>query len=465
MNPPLPIDGVLPPDLQGTLIRIGPGTRYDSGGAGSGAGGSGDSDPAGEGPDGASGDGETQGGAFGGALHAIELRDGAAVSYVTSPSMANANVFWQAGKVLALAESGLPQQFSRLLQPEEFDGGLRVPIASHVHRDTLTGGRILFGVEQGTETASPFLRLGEWDAAGALTHQMEVELERATWQHDLGVTARHIAFIESPTEFSEFFVEEGSEETSDVAVPYRWTPGAPGWVGVLDRAGDGSDVRWASVDPCLVTHVLHAYDEGPGGAGGGGGAVVLYVSRYDVPEQGQPVNLDVSVVGPAGIGLSLIAGGLPLLERWRIAGDKVERTQIDDRMLEYPTSDPLCEGGPFRYGYAVEVAPNWDRRVDREVDHLGLLRFDVARDEVATWNPGQYRTASEPLFVRAVDGRSDDEGWLLTVVYDATRGASDLYVLDASSFGRRPQAVIHLPESVALPFRSHGTWISADQYR
>ncbi len=25
MNPPLPIDGVLPPDLQGTLVRIGPG--------------------------------------------------------------------------------------------------------------------------------------------------------------------------------------------------------------------------------------------------------------------------------------------------------------------------------------------------------------------------------------------------------------------------------------------------------
>lgn len=457
MNPPLPIDGVLPPDLQGTLVRIGPGVTLDAGPS--------DDAQAGD-PDGETG----RDNPFAGALHAIELRDGTAVSYVTSPSSANANVFWQAGKVLALAESGLPQQFSRLLQPEEFDGGLSVPIASHVHRDALTGGRILFGVEQGTETASPFLRFGEWDAAGALTHRMEVELERATWQHDLGVTARHITFIESPTEFSEFFEEVGSEKTSDVAVPFRWTPGAEGWVGVLSRTGDGSDVRWARVDPCLVTHVLHAYDEdspgsGGDGRGGDGGAVVLYVCRYDVPEAGQPVNLDVSVVGPAGIGMSLIGGGLPLLERWRIEGGKVERSQVDDRMVEYVTSDPLCEGGPFRYGYGVEVAPNWDRSVDREVDHLGLLRFDMARDEVVAWNPGQYRTASEPLFVRAVDGRSDDEGWLLTVVYDATRGASDIYVLDASSLGRKPQAVIHLPESVALPFRSHGTWISAGQYR
>jgi len=59
MDPPLPIDGVLPPDLAGTLVRIGPGP-----------------------------------GAVGGALHAVELRDGTAVSYLTRPSSADANVFW-----------------------------------------------------------------------------------------------------------------------------------------------------------------------------------------------------------------------------------------------------------------------------------------------------------------------------------------------------------------------------------
>jgi carotenoid cleavage dioxygenase-like enzyme len=461
MNPPLPIDGVLPPDLQGTLIRIGPGS------------------PAGRAEDSTQveqADTSADAGAearradalHAGALHAIEIRDGAAVSHLTGPSAANANVFWHAGKVLALAESGLPRQFSRLLTPEEFEGGLRVPIASHVRRDAATGGRVLFGVERGTESASPFLRIGEWDAAGALVRHREVELERATWQHDIGVTADHIVFIESPTEFSEALYgydndpdQDEAEWTPEVPVPFRWDPGAPGWVGVLDRdTGVGGDdgVRWVRLDPCLVTHVLHAHDDGE--------AVVLYVCRYEVPEEGQPVDLDVSVVGSAGIGMNLIAGGLPVLERWRIEGERLERSQVDDRLVEYPTSDPQCDAGPFRYGYGVEVAPNFDRSADREVDHLGLLRFDVARDEVVAWNPGQYRTASEPLFVRAVDGKSDDEGWLLTMVYDAARGASDLYVLDASSFGRRAvQAVIHLPESVALPFRSHGTWIDADQYR
>ncbi len=433
MDPPLPVDGVLPPDLQGTLVRIGP------------------SDPA---------PGEPAG-----ALHGIELRDGAALACVTAPSSADANVFWHAGKVLALAESGLPQQFSRTLEREQFEGGLTVPIASHVHRDAATGGRILFGVESATETTAPYLRIGEWDASGALSRRMEVQLERATWQHDIGVTARRVVFIESPTEFSETLAERPGEDAgapaptpapAGPAVPFRWTTGSPCWVGVVDREGDGSGVRWIRADPCLVTHVLHAHDDGD--------AVVLHVCRYEVPEEGQPVDLGVSVLGAAGIGMSLIGRGLPVLERWRIEGESLQRTQIDDRMVEYPTSDPETEGGPFRYGYGVEVAPTVDSGLEREVDHLGLLRFDLARDEVVAWSPGQYRTASEPLFVRAADGRADDEGWLLSVVHDATRDASDIYVLDASSFGRRgPQAVIHLPS--ALPFRSHGTWVGADRYR
>jgi carotenoid cleavage dioxygenase len=102
--------------------------------------------------------------------------------------------------------------------------------------------------------------------------------------------------------------------------------------------------------------------------------------------------------------------------------------------------------------------------VDRPAAPSGLLKMDVSRDEVVAWQPGPGRRPSEPLFVRALDGRADDEGWLLSVVDDANRGASDVYVLDASSMGRRgPEAVIHLP--VRLPLRSHGEWVPADRYR
>jgi len=473
---PLPMSGSLPPDLQGTLFRVGPawpwgvssrgaGDRWDAGDAG--------------GPEDAAGDS-----AMAGALHAVEIRDGQAVWYQRQESEADAGVFWHAGSVLALPETGIPSQYSRFLEPEEFAGGLTVPIASHVHRQAADGGRVLFGVDDGSgqdgarveDGEGIFLRIGEWDAAGILRSAESVELERSTWQHDIGITATHVVFIESPT--APLTTPRGGA----AAVPFGWVPGSEGWVGVVARAGQGSAVdgvvgdgvvalRWIRLDPCLVTHVLGAYDEPDG-------SIVLYVCCYGVPEAGQPVDLSASVVGQPGLALSGIGGTLGVLERWRITGEQIERVQVDDRFVEYPRMDAHREALEFRYGYSLETAwaavpptsgvlPGGPQRLDRwsaEAAPVGLLKFDLARDEIASWSPGPGCTPSEPLFVRAVDGHSDDEGWLLTVVDDANRGGSDLYVLDASSLSRRrPEAVIHLP--ARLPVRSHGEWVPADRYR
>ncbi len=464
----LPMEGALPPDLQGTLFRVGPSEAGTGGGGGHGGG--------------------------GGALHAVELRDGRAVSYLRRDSAADAGVFWHAGSVLALPERGQPSQYDRFLEPQEFAGGLTVPIASHVHRVAADGGRVLFSVEGGEDDEDDAagteegirLRLGEWDAGGSLRAAQAVELERATWQHDIGVTSGHVVFIESPT--------TRLADAGGAAVPFGWVPGAEGWVGVVRRGGDGTGVRWFRVDPCLVTHVLGAWELGGGGGGGAGGAdnreepeIVTFVCRYEAPEPGQGFDTTTSVVGPAGIGRVPIGPGLPVLERWRTVSGWLERALLDERPVEYVRMDATLEGEAFRYGYGVELAwtpgsgaGSWTATgtgtgtsvgstssvdLDRSVvSSVGLLRFDLTRDEVASWDPGPGRTPSEPIFVRGADGRSDDEGWVLTVVEDATRGASDLYVLDASSLGRRgPEAVIHLPER--LPFRSHGEWTPADRYR
>ncbi len=467
---PLPMEGSLPPDLQGTLFRVGPRRRaVEPGGDDR------EDRDGGAGDDEGVGDAELDAGRRRGALHAVELRDGQAVSYLRRDTEADAGVLWHAGSVLALPEVGLPSRYSRLLEPEDFAGGLTLPIASHVHLVASDGARVLFAVDDGTggtpdggdETQEAFLRIGEWDASGGLRTAQSVELERATWQHDVGVTAHHVVFIESPT------TRLAGDNRS--AVPFRWLPGSGGWVGVARRGGSATHVRWFRLDPCLVTHVLGAYEEGEiGAATGAADAIVLYVCRYGAPEPGQPVDLSSSVVGQAGIGLTTIGGSLGVLERWRIAGYDLEREVVDDRYVEYPRIDATCEGGKFRYGYCIEM--DWgDRardtqrsptpaRPDVDAHPAGLLKFDLHRSSSVAWNPGPGCTASEPVFVRASDGHSDDEGWLLTVVDDANRGASDLYVLDASSMARRrPEAVIHLPER--LPPRSHGEWVPADRYR
>ena len=90
------------------------------------------------------------------------------MSYLSHESPGDAGVFWHAGSVLTLPESGLPTRYTRLLEPEEFSGGLTVPIASHVHRDASDDSRLLFSVDDREhETLGVLLRLGEWDASAA----------------------------------------------------------------------------------------------------------------------------------------------------------------------------------------------------------------------------------------------------------------------------------------------------------
>jgi carotenoid cleavage dioxygenase len=483
----LPMDGALPPDLQGTLFRIGPRSPWAQRSASAGeAREPADGAPAGSTSGEAGAAAELVGGERlsdpglpAGALHAVEFRDGKAVSYRWCASDADASVFWHAGSVLALAETGLPSQYSRELEPQDFTGTLSVPIASHVHRVASDGTRVVFAVDDRGRTdslAAPdlaegqpegiWLRIGEWAPGGALQKAQAVELERATWQHDVAITSRHVVFIESPT--------TRLDDPAGHAVPFGWVPGAEGWLGVAPRDGQGTDIRWFRLDPCLVTHVLGAWEDEDSGE------IFLFVCRYDTLEEGRPFDAAASVVGPEGVGLTSIGGSLGVLERWRVTGDRVERVQVDDRAVEYPRMDALLEGAPFRYGYAVELewadtgagtgaargSADFDPRVviERGAAPTGLLKFDVANDEAVAWQPGPGRRPSEPLFVRAADGHGDDEGWLLSVVDEEDRGTSDIYVLDASSMGRRgPEAVIHLP--VRLPLRSHGEWVPADRYR
>jgi carotenoid cleavage dioxygenase-like enzyme len=61
------------------------------------------------------------------------------------------------------------------------------------------------------------------------------------------------------------------------------------------------------------------------------------------------------------------------------------------------------------------------------------------------------------VFVAASPTAGEEEGWVLTVVYDERRDASDLVVLDATDFSGAPVATVHLPQRV--PFGFHGSWV------
>ena len=252
----LEIEGVVPPDLEGQLLRNGPNPAVI---------------PADQ--------SEYHWFSGDGMIHAIGLEGGKAVSYRnrwvrtrklaaecnTAPPKgpsepidgpANTHVIRHAGRTLALVESGFPHALSPDLERariHDFDGSLASPMTAHPKVDPTTGELIFFGYDV---FGPPFLRSHVVDSGGVLIRTEEIDVPRAVMMHDFGVTATRMVFLDLPVVFDLDLAVSGQ------SLPFRWMPEAGARVGLLARGGRGSDIQWIGMDPCYVFHVLNAFDIG-----------------------------------------------------------------------------------------------------------------------------------------------------------------------------------------------------------
>jgi len=423
----LEVTGVIPPDLDGVLLRNGPNPAIPLDDAGT---------------HWCEGDGM---------LHRITLARGIATGYrnrwvrtrklaaeigTTPPAgpgepvdgPCNSHVLRHGGTTLALCGSGFPLAVSPTLERtriHDFDGMLASPMTAHPKVDPVSGELVFFGADP---FGPPFLRYHVADPTGRLTICEEIDLPRAVLMHDFGVTATRVVFLDLPVVFDLELAGGGR------SLPYRWAHDTGARLGVLPRAGTGADLRWFSIDPAYVFHVLNAYDDGD--------TVVLDVVRYDTA-------FDSGPDGP-------LPSSLPVLARWTIdpSAGQMREEYLDDRPVEYPRIDDTVACHPHRYGYCTLL-----RGEPGNLATSGLVKYDLRRDGSESFDPGEHRSAGEPVFVRAADGNAEDEGWVLSIVHDAGRDASELVILDATSFGGPPVATVHLPGRV--PFGFHGSWIPA----
>jgi carotenoid cleavage dioxygenase len=421
----LAVSGGIPPDLDGLLLRNGPNPILD--------------------PDPAAyhwfnGDGM---------LHGIELTGGraryrnrwvrtrAACEALGEPApagppevnglpvSANTSVVAHAGRIFALVETSLPTEVRSDLSTvgaNDCGGRLTTPFTAHPKIDPASGEMLFFGYD----LAAPYLRYHVLDPAGTLVRTEAIDLPRSVMIHDFGVTATRVVWLDLPVVFDVNLV--GRQP-----FPFTWRPEHGARVGVMPRSGGNTEVIWIDLEPCYVYHVLNAYDDSDG-------KLVIDVVRYP----------DMFATEPYGPG----ASEGTRLDRWTI--DPSQRTltsdTLDDTSQEFPRINDRCAGGQHRYGYTSET----DVRVSW-AGHRGLRKHDLVSGRTERHDVGHGRSAGEPVFAAASPHRAEDDGWILSVVYDAGRDASDVIIIDARNFVAAPVATIHLPRRV--PFGFHGSWI------
>ena len=129
--------------------------------------------------------------------------------------------------------------------------------------------------------------------------------------------------------------------------------------------------------------------------------------------------------------------------------------QLDDTEHAFPRIDDRRTGLANRYSWTVMGRPGEPAITDAAT---GVTKYDLADGSSAFHDFGEGRSTSEPVFVPAHDGAAEDEGWILSFVYDKADESSRFVVLDAADMSNEPVATIALPQRV--PHGFHGSWFA-----
>ncbi|HKM71781.1 MAG TPA: carotenoid oxygenase family protein [Stellaceae bacterium] len=323
------------------------------------------------------------------------------------------------GKLCAIVEAvSLPVELNYELESvrrTDFDGTLEAGFSGHARFDPITGEHHAVAYEVGQPVR--YISVGR---DGRATTKARIDLPHIPMIHDMAFTQSFIIVPDLPVTFQ--------PEHSHTTFPWLWDERREARIGLLPRNGDVSRIQWFAPPRCYAYHFANAYDDGD-------------LTIIDLPRH--PKMFATYQNGPNE--------GRPILVRWTLhrPSGRLTETVLDDRGNEFPRVNEGFRGQAYRYAYTAHH--------DRGFLLGGpAMKHDLERGttEVHDFGPGQVTL--EPVFVKKAGGVAEDEGWIMSYVYDPERNLSDVVILDAQDFDGEPVARIRLP--VRVPFGFHAAW-------
>jgi len=342
-------------------------------------------------------------------------------------SAANTHVLAHGGKLLALEEGHYPYFLTPELETAgwgNYDGRLQTAFTAHPKLCPETGELHFFGYGP----MPPYLVYHVLDRAGNLVHSAEITVPGPTMMHDFMITRDHAIFMDLPVIFDLQAAMRGD-------APLHWDESYGARIGILPRRGTNAQVRWFEIDPCYVFHPLNSYVDGS--------KVICDVGRHAYMWRDSMNDFPPSY-----------------LWRWEfdLATGGFSERQLDDASHAFPRVDDRVSGLRHRYGWAVQPRGEGDML---SASASVVVRYDLATGAKSTHDFGPHAEPGEFVFAEASASAREDEGCALGFVYDRSRNASDLVILDAARPEAAPLARIALPQRV--PHGFHGSWVRAHE--
>jgi len=345
-------------------------------------------------------------------------------------NVSNTSVVMESGRLLSLWEGGPPYE----LDPATLEtrgvadfGGTLKAFSAHPKIDPESGELFNFGIDYGPKTTLTPYRI----AKGTATRLPAVTLPYPLMNHDFVLTRNHLVFCLGPILVRSLPMILG---LSSFDGALHWEADKPTLILLVPRDGRGAP-RFIETDAFFQFHFANGYEED--------GAVILDLACYP----------DYLVIGQAlrDYGRSdWPSKGMAALTRLRVelATGRVESQSLAAGCAnEFPTINPAHVGKRYRYAYIACSPTDRARGLQQQI-----ARVDVESGAATTHDFGPDGYVGEPLFVPT--GGAEDEGVVITLVFDAAEQRSAIVGLDARDLGAKPLFTARLKHHVPYPL--HG---------
>lgn len=447
---PLRLEGAIPADLRGTLFRNGPanfsiyGDRlrhwFDGDGAVSGVRIT---------DNGVSGAVRFVGSAGRDAERAAQKRLHGAYG-TTAPSVfrqihslltqrknqANTSVMIWQGRLYALLEAAMPVELSpddlHTFGERDLGGAVLSTFSAHPHYVPSRQAAYNFGVRYGRET---LLDLFELPDEGPARRIHSLPLAGATMIHDFIVTERHLVFFAPPLRLNTraFFTNRASFGDS-----LQWKPDL-GTEVIAVPIDDPTHPTRFTTDAFYQWHFANAFERED--------KIIIDFVRYSDFSSNQYLGSVVADTQRGSLDGTLHRAELSLARK------SLHVTELCSTLCDFPRVAGRALTKPYRYVYTAAQSASSDGMSDV------LMKLDLDSGASTTVSLGAAQYPSEPVFVRRSDAEHEDDGYLLTLNYDALQDASHLAVLDARNLASGPIARAWFDHHIPLSF--HGNWSPA----
>lgn len=374
--------------------------------------------------------------------------------------IANTGVVHWAGKILALYERDVPYHVKegdlKTVGRTTLDGAIDEPyFAAHNQIVSMPDGSkrlVTFSAsERGLDNR---IVVWEFNEDGERVARVEKTLPNAAFGffHDMAVTEKHYIFVENPIRLDmKKFILEYMFGKACIAECLEFVPSMDTRIHVIPRpCAQGKEEYKVYTCPSafFTFHHVNSFITSTGD-------IILDTCAL---HEGMDFSANLKTTDVSYYNENVGRGAYTRLHINTTTGVVTEKKMMY-RACDFPCVSPHVTGKKhthaYVYGSAADQEDLWGP--PQVVSKVSFVSDDESVSptiQQTVYHPGRNKWAQEPIFVPRDGAKDEDDGWVLVLVYDSDADTTELVILDARSM--KTQATVCLP--FMIPAGLHGSW-------